>query len=475
MTDRLLSGDSFEVSTRLDRRPRLVVGLSLGLTACVADVGGLSALTSARPGEDPSLSGGLVVTPGVIDFGTLDRACGGDEREGLLRNLGDTAIIIESAEVLEDDGGVFNVELPPLPFRLSPGTSQPWSVIARVAENRRHSARVVFLARVEEGLLRVERPVRALADDNPIRTDRFVQNSRRSADVLFVVDDSASMVAEQDALGRNFVAFLEAANDGLADFHIGVTTTDVTGDGERGRLVPLKPPDAPTSGRTEHIVTRASLPNPTEAFRRNALVGINGALVEQGLEAAALALTAPLAAPDGDNAGFLRPEASLALVFVSDENDGSPRPTSVYTDLFLSVKGDDPSRVSASAIVGPVPNGCDGSGGRATPGTRYLEVVRALRGRAESICTEDWGSTLARLSGVAFGLLGRFVLSGQPAGEPSITVDGNPRPRINAAGQITWDIDAIARVLTFGRQFTPPEGAVVEVQYPVTCPDDGRP
>lgn len=453
------------------------MGIWLGLAAgaCTADTGGLSALTAARPGDPPDVSGGLVVTPGVVDFGRSNPDCGVIVRSGLVRNEGTGPIELESVELVSDDGSVFTLRFPRLPRTLSPNQSLEWSVEATLRENRSHEARVSLAAVVPgAGRILVERRVLATADNAPVRTDRFVQNSRRAADVLFVIDDSASMVAEQDALGRNFVAFLEAANMGLADFQIGVTTTDLSPNGERGRLVPVRQPDDPEV-RTAHIVTRSSLPNPVEAFRRNAQVGIEGAPIEQGLAAATLALTAPLTDEESDNAGFLRPDASLALVFVSDENDGSEGPVSVYADIFASLKGYEPGRVTASAIVGPEA-GCLGAGGRATPGTRYIELARVLRGRVESICTEDWGDALARLSGVAFGLEGRFVLSGQPSGDIAVSVNGSPRPAVNEAGETVWTIDSEVAVLSFGQQFTPPEGATIEISYPVACPpDDGRP
>lgn len=456
---------------------RFALALFLPSLSCVADTEGLALLTGARPGEDPASSGGLVVTPGRMDFGIVNPNCDPITQDGLLRNVGDLGILIESVELTGDSSNVFRPVFPELPFRLEPGSESPWSV--RLAANEGslgvHEAQLVLFAAISDGRrLRVERSLRVEVDDRPIRVDRFVQSRRRLTDVLFVVDDSASMVAEQNALGRNFTAFLEAANDGLADFHIGVTTTDISPEGERGRLVPLRAPGEPAAARSAHIVTRASLPNPVEAFRQNALVGIDGALVEQGLEAAALALTAPLTARDGDNQGFLREDASLALVFVSDEDDGSARPTAVYADLFRSLVDDDPNRVSASAIVGPEDTGCQGAEGRATAGNRYIEVVRELRGRVESICTTDWGDALARLSGVAFGLRSRFVLTARPESEPEVTVDGAPRPRINAVGEETWSVDGEDGVLTFGRSFTPREGAIIEVTYPVACPLEPR-
>lgn len=56
--------------------------------------------------------------------------------------------------------------------------------------------------------------------------DSFTQTEEPPADVLFVVDDSASMAEEQQNLSANFGAFLELLGDTTADFRLGVTTTD---------------------------------------------------------------------------------------------------------------------------------------------------------------------------------------------------------------------------------------------------------
>jgi len=66
-------------------------------------------------------------------------------------------------------------------------------------------------------------------------------------------------------------------------------------------------------------------------FRCLALLGTDGSTYEKGLEAAERALTPPLAAPGGANAGFLREGAYLVVVFLSDENDCSDRGKSCTT------------------------------------------------------------------------------------------------------------------------------------------------
>ncbi len=184
----------------------------------------------------------------------------------------------------------------------------------------------------------------------------------QQVDILFVVDNSRSMRPKQEALRQRFPAMIEELNrlrdDGRpAHYHLGVITTDlgandytdprqscVPGGGPRGggRLQALgKAADPrcapPTDGRpfldVDQVRGASNLPSPPDgedplawAFGCAAAVGDDGCGFEQPLEAARRALDGSV-----DNQGFLRPEALLVVVFVTDEDDCSAPPDS---DIF---------------------------------------------------------------------------------------------------------------------------------------------
>ena len=91
-----------------------------------------------------------------------------------------------------------------------------------------------------------------------------------------------------------------------------------------------------------------------EIFEEMVVVGTTGSGIEMGLEAARLALSEPLI--NTDNSGFLREEANLSLIFISDEDDYSPLSAPSYQRFFTEVKGEeayrDRSRMRISAVVG---------------------------------------------------------------------------------------------------------------------------
>ena len=181
-------------------------------------------------------------------------------------------------------------------------------------------------------------------------------------DFLFVVDSSSSMCQEQDNLGRNFSAFAALFDDlgEAADYRIAVTSMDMANAGQRGRLQasPAKAEPQPTcnfdipntadcpadlplilrSGRAGNIADSADL---ERKFRCMATLGTRGNGFEMGLESmrSALSCRGPNAAlfgeccaADGEydptcapaiEPDFLRPDAMLVVVFISDEDDCS--------------------------------------------------------------------------------------------------------------------------------------------------------
>jgi hypothetical protein len=168
----------------------------------------------------------------------------------------------------------------------------------------------------------------------------------RKLDILFVIDDSPSMLDKQLSLAANFprmMDVLESLEGGLPDLHIGVVTSDL---GTLGSGSPLPAPGVGQLGqggcsgagldgvlRTNSPALAGSFisdvagPDGTrirnytgdlrDVFSANARVGQGGCGFEQHLAATRRALTNPL------NAGFLREEANLAIVIIADEDDCS--------------------------------------------------------------------------------------------------------------------------------------------------------
>src|SRR3569623_796640 len=130
-------------------------------------------------------------------------------------------------------------------------------------------------------------------------------NVSRKVDILFVIDDSPSMADKQKNLKANFPNFINVLNTiqgGLPDVHIGVVTSDHGTSGADGKTAPALPGSVGGCSST-------------------------GKTGEQHTEAAKRALQSSNTA----NAGFLRPDAFLAIIIVADEDDCSMQHSTLLT------------------------------------------------------------------------------------------------------------------------------------------------
>ena len=169
----------------------------------------------------------------------------------------------------------------------------------------------------------------------------------RDIDILFVIDDSPSMLDKQTNLKANFPNFINVLNTiegGLPNVHIGVVTSDLgtkgAGDGQPGPSIGSGPGACSGQGKQGNLQTygttlvTGSFISDTKntdgtrstnytgalsaAFSAIASAGAGGCGFEQHIEAAKRALNNNPA-----NAGFLRPTAYLAVIFIADEDDCS--------------------------------------------------------------------------------------------------------------------------------------------------------
>jgi hypothetical protein len=170
----------------------------------------------------------------------------------------------------------------------------------------------------------------------------------RDIDLLFLIDDSPSMLDKQSNLKMNFPSFVNVLNTiqgGLPNIHIGVTTSDLGAKGAddpsplmpgvgngpgacigQGKAGILQTYGAPVTGA--YLVDTANadgtrstnyMGNLSDVFTMMASAGANGCGFEQHIEASKRALQPTNTA----NAGFLRPTAFLAIIILADEDDCS--------------------------------------------------------------------------------------------------------------------------------------------------------
>jgi len=317
------------------------------------------------------------------------------------------------------------------------------------------------------------------------QVDVFEQKKAARVDILWMVDNSGSMVAEQKKIAERFNDFFNQLLISAVDYHIGVVSSDL---GENGVLrqytgpqvggcngcrfltkdVPCDNPDVDISGLTDEASIDAKLADDCPAqlvFRNLVQTGSSGPAIEQGFKQVATALGAfhvdpatglPLRDVPAENADFIRDDASLYIVFVSDEDEGDKDqgpPVRYFQRLFESLKGPgNENKVAVAAITGyptdnpPAPiadvcgvlesggadprenaviatlndfqNGCrdpdapaNDSNAFAETGGRYIELACATGGVVADMCDADYNTALDALGANAAGLLRKFTLS----------------------------------------------------------------
>jgi hypothetical protein len=188
-------------------------------------------------------------------------------------------------------------------------------------------------------------------------------------DLLFMIDDSPSMQEEQANLARNFPLLIEALErmpSGFPDLHLGVVSSDmgagtlvssgVCGNslGQGGVLQArngcglesngasfLKLPADGTPGNFQGDIA--------DVFGCMAKLGTSGCGYEHQLQAVRMALSGFVTGNDG----FLRSDAHLAVVYITDEDDCSaPANSDMYE---APVSGQDGSL--RCSLVGHLCNG----------------------------------------------------------------------------------------------------------------------
>lgn len=277
--------------------------------------------------------------------------------------------------------------------------------------------------------------------------ETFTPNPLPRVDILWVLDNTASMADEHEALREQSETFLQALNELDVSWHLGLVLTE-TGPDSFGVL----------SGNP-WLLTQ-SMPSAANGF-----ANMFETTPAQSAEGAGLAAALAAINPERlafENRGFRRPNAALHIIVASDEDDGSERrllndPTEVFLSALQSEAEASGHAATLSAIVGPMPNGCVGDTGTALAGSRYIEIAEESGGNIESICSPDLVRLAVNVADEGTTLSQRFSLQAEPApNSTAVWMDGER----TYAG---WSIDQTQPALVFASPPSP--GTLIRVRY----------
>ena len=206
---------------------------------------------------------------------------------------------------------------------------------------------------------RLVKPVSTPSGGN---SDLYQSSVNTNLDILFMIDDSSSMKPLQNKLTANFPEFmrvLESLPRGLPNVHIGVVSSSMGagrnpsidhcplgGDGGVFRSAPVGATCAngqlnPGQHFISNINGAANYTGSLEdVFGCIAALGDGGCGFEHQFASVLRALGADGAPPPAENAGFLRPEAYLLVVLITNEDDCSAPPDSGLFDSSSALVSD---------------------------------------------------------------------------------------------------------------------------------------
>ena len=210
-----------------------------------------------------------------------------------------------------------------------------------------------FLVIAACGSLLAGCPDRTISEVDPdqknVETKDIPVNINRDIDIVFLIDKSPTMADEQAALTANFPRFMQILSQiegGIPNIHVGVISQDIgaggmavggncSGAGDNGNLLATPrisgctPPNGNFISDVEGAAGQPRVKNYTgtleQTFSCIATLGPTGCGFEQHLGSLKKALVG-----NANNASFLRPDAFLAIIIISDEDDCTARDPQLY-------------------------------------------------------------------------------------------------------------------------------------------------
>jgi len=288
-------------------------------------------------------------------------------------------------------------------------------------------------------------------NDSVVVVETFLSNPLPRVDILWVLDNTASMTDTLLTLSDQAPDFTDRLTETAVSWHLGLVITET--DAESRGILHGNP-----------WLLTSSMPDPADVFSQLLAVDTLDTSQDAGLGTAFAALDPDLLA--NDNRAFRRPDAALHVVVASDGDDRSEDllgddPAGAFLDELDVIAERTGLNASLSVIAGPTPDGCRGDDGSALPGDRYIEVAVATGGHFESICSPDLGRLASAIADIATPRNQRFVLQASPA-------VGSLRVQINGVRTDTgWELDSNPPSLFFS--VLPPAGSEIQARYRVVA------
>ena len=389
-----------------------------------------------QPSEGVWLNGNgdapvINITPSEIDFGSPLLGCD-TTTEVIIQNDGNVDLVIDDIDIMASVPPDITIDfgsLPEFPWTLIPGGRLAFftNYVPLDVQDDTTTFDVKSNDPLRPSLVTSAIGAAVLSNE---QIQSWVQTEQIIVDIVWIVDNSGSMLKYQNLLGQNMDIFMNMFMSYSPDFQMAFITTDSP------RFV-------------GHTISSSSTDPTGEAVDIISAIGIRGSGMEKGLDMFLNCL-------NGECGNMLRPNATLIAIFMSDEqNWGQVNATDVST-LVNSLK---PGMFIPYGIIGDVPGGCAAPPLYAQAGHGYYDLVQLYSSQWWSICDNDWGNQLEELA--------------QNISTSTVFELDSPDPHVDTIrvwvnGQLVgfgWEYNEELNAVVFDVDEVPEPGDTIEVGY----------
>ena len=303
-------------------------------------------------------------------------------------------------------------------------------------------------------------------DENAI----FQIVKKRKLDIIWVMDNSPSMNPHHIKIRDHFESFIKAFQNRNYDFKIAITTTDAYKEFPN-------PPDEPfVASRKDSLILTSNTPNLKNRFMENVDLISNEAFRGSSDERGMDSLIKVLESKKGK--AFLRPDAFLSVIIVSDEEDSSinvnikkgtssfrERKPELYVSHFMSklteIKNGNKENFSIAAIV-TNNDQCAQELSAGELGILYVEIAKATSGAIGSLCNNDFDELMESSAQAVIVQTNYYKLKREPDIELAFRVFVNGEEKIE---ERDWFYHQKRQAVYFHFDTLPSSGDSINIQY----------
>lgn len=283
----------------------------------------------------------------------------------------------------------------------------------------------------DTAIVEVEIHVPDTSEPDPIWVDSFMQpHASAGVDIIWVIDPSGSMYAHRNRLLQGISDMMGALP--LVNWRLAIISADYQRSLQHSDF-PLLPGDGASDAQTMYT-------------------GAVSGYLEAGFSAVYNYIE-----DNSFSSNWLRDDASLLVVFVSDEEEQSNAQfpsVSDFTDWLDGVR----NSVFVASIVNHDPSISTCNTSMLNVGNRYMDAANYYGGQVIDICSQDWSGGVVDATNGAIPYT-EYPLTETPSDYNYITVfvDGS------VYHDAYWDYNPIGNKIEFILE--PPGGSLVEIAY----------